>query len=136
MIDVEQLKKAVGKLVEKYRLDLVVLFGSQVRGKTHRESDIDIGVFADRLLGPMEVARLYTDLTQEAQMGNIEVVDLKNAPPLLLRNVARQSILLYEREPHLFARMKLYFIKLFFETRPLYEARQLRVERFIREHAK
>lgn len=42
-----QIKKAIFYLSKQIRLDGVILFGSQVAGKGHSESDIDLAVVSD-----------------------------------------------------------------------------------------
>ena len=44
MINVEKLKAAISELAPQYDLKLAVLFGSQARGTTHKDSDVDIAV--------------------------------------------------------------------------------------------
>jgi predicted nucleotidyltransferase len=39
-----QIKQAIGKLAKKHKLTLVIVFGSQVSGRVHERSDMDIAV--------------------------------------------------------------------------------------------
>lgn len=79
------------------QIRLAVLYGSLARGQQRRDSDVDLGVALDDedrwLLGEIEVAigrRLQRD---------VDLVDLRRAPPLLRFEISRDGVLLLEREP-------------------------------------
>ena len=97
MANIEKIKSKISGLAEKYNLNLVVLFGSQVTGKTHPQSDIDIAFSSERHLSLREIAEMESEMAKELQLKDIELIDLKMAPPLLLKQIAQKSILLYER---------------------------------------
>jgi len=131
MVNVQQFKRVAATIADQFRLDLVVLFGSQAGGITHPGSDVDIGVMSDRRLHPRELAEIGFQLTQILKTPNIEVADLKTLPPLVLKNLAEQSVLLYEREPNLYDRFKIYGLKRHMEAAPLYQARAVELKRFL-----
>lgn len=131
MIDISS--KITEELVKKYQLTLLVLFGSHARGKTHSKSDVDFGFLAKTALGPAGIAAMQTEFIQRLRIKNIEITDLKQAPPLLLQRVARQSILLHEEEPSLFARFKIYALKRLMEARPLLNLRQEALNQFLQK---
>ena len=136
MIDLALLSQKFEEMSRKNGLVLGVLFGSQATGKTHAQSDIDIGFVADRRLGLREIAEIQEELMVKTGYGLIELVDLKNAPPLLLKKMAEEGSLLYERENGLFDRLKIYGIKLYMEAKPLYRMRAAFVKEFIKNHAR
>ena len=131
VIDVQLLKPAAEKIAEQFRLSLLVLFGSQAGGVTHPKSDMDIGVMSDHRLRPRELAEIGFQLTQSLKLPDIEVADLKTLPPLVLKNIAEQSLLLYESEPNLYDRFKIYGLKRHMEAAPLYRARTAELEKFL-----
>ena len=101
------LLRDVSKLFPHVRL--AVLFGSAARGETSGSGDIDLGV----VLNDGAPARTLTDLeiasgraTGRAFKRPIDVVDLGRAPPLLRFEVARDGVVLLEREPHVWADFK------------------------------
>ena len=92
------------KLMERLRqvaashpeVRLAILFGSTARGEAHRRSDVDIGL----LLEPYSASLLFR---VEAELGRaagreVDVVLLDGASPLLRFEVAREGVLLFERE--------------------------------------
>jgi len=121
-------------MADSFRLNLLVLFGSQVSGRIHPQSDIDIGVMSDHRLRPKELGEISFHLTQMLKLPAIEVADLKTLPPLVLKNIAEQSILLYENEPSLYDRFKIYGFKRHMEAAPLYQARSLELAEFLTQH--
>src|SRR3989344_3081843 len=98
MISVPLLSQEFAELASERGLVLGVLFGSQATGKTHAQSDIDIGFIAERRLCLREIAELQEELMTKTGYGNIELVDLKNAPPHHLKKIAEEGVLLYEQE--------------------------------------
>lgn len=136
MIDQEKIKEKFIELAAKNGLVLGVLFGSQATGRTHKQSDIDVGFMAERRLGLREIAEIQENLMVATGHGNIEMVDLKNVPPLLLKYVAEEGVLLYEKELGDFDRLKIYGIKLYMEAQPLYQARRLELKNFLLNYAK
>ena len=69
------------------------VFGSHAAGRTHRESDIDIGVLLDRNIYPTRQARfevrvrLLSDLGHALRTAAVDLVVLNDAPPHLVRRV-------------------------------------------------
>ena len=49
-------------LSEKYKLELILLFGSHVQGGLHPESDMDIAVYSKRVLSETEKINITYDL--------------------------------------------------------------------------
>ena len=135
MIDREVLKQKFAELVEQNGLVLGVLFGSQATGRTHQQSDIDIGFVANRQLRLIEIARIQEALMVATGYGNIELVDLKNVPPLFLKSIAKEGVLLYEKNPGDFDRLKIYGLKLYMEAEPLFKMQTSSILSFIKHHA-
>jgi len=133
MIDVNAMKNSARSLAEKHHLRLVLLFGSQVSGRTHRESDVDIGVLAEKTLGFMESAKLELEFTRALKMARLQLVDLRTVPPLFLKHVALGSVLLYEREPREYHNFKIYALMQYFETRPLLRLRDQSIKEFLQQ---
>ena len=125
----EQKKKHIKKLAQKYSLDLLLLFGSQISGKTHKESDFDFAYLSSRKLDLDQEGQLINDLlflVEKRDERVINLVNIKKAVPLLLYAMTSQSQLLYEKEPATFAALRAYSFKKYIETKPLY---QMRAER-------
>lgn len=120
----------VSAIAEKYRLSLVVLFGSQATGKTHKQSDVDIAILSEKELGLREMGELTLVFMQGLKTKDVDVVDLKTAPPLLLKQVATNAVLLYESKPLIFSTFRIYALKRYMEARPLFKLREEALSRF------
>lgn len=80
----------------EHGISRAILFGSQATGRATRESDIDLAVWLERvelLSDTREAARagrqLLKDLANYLQTGNIDLVILNRASPLLKFQVAK-----------------------------------------------
>lgn len=133
MLNIADIKPEIEKLAKKYRLSMVVLFGSQVSGKTHPLSDVDFAFLSEKRMTLIEIARMQTIFIRELRLKNLEMVDLKTATPLLLKKIADESILLYEKESLLFADFKIYAYKYFMEAKKLIDLRKLSLNRFLQK---
>lgn len=133
--DITEMKLSVEKLAIENGLSLVLLFGSQARGTIHQNSDFDIAVVGERIYSPGDIAQLSFLFSQVLKIKDIsiEIVDLKSAPPLLLKEIAQGAVLLYEKEPHLFAKFKIYALKRYFEAKPLLKIRRLALNKFLKQ---
>jgi len=133
MVITKEIKQGIKELAEKYRLLLVVLFGSQVKGKTHSQSDVDLAFSAEEPMSPADLAKMQTDFSENLKIKDLEMVGLNGAHPFLLKQVAQNSIVLYEKERSLFAKFKIYAFKRFVEARNLMDLRKLSLDRFLQK---
>ena len=132
VLNIETIKPIVKKLAEDFGFSLVVLFGSQATGKTHKKSDVDIAFLSDIKMGLYDIAKMQTEFEQVLKIGKIELVDLRNSPPLLLKEIAKNSILLYEKDALALARFKIYAFKRYVESKKLLTLRAAALDRFIK----
>jgi uncharacterized protein len=79
---------------KKYNLSLILLHGSQVTGKLHGESDVDIAVVRKDTNNELDLLGLIFDLIKELNNKKIDIVDITNTNPLLLFAVMKNSKLL------------------------------------------
>ena len=131
-LEIQKIKPAVNELAQKFGLSLVVFFGSQATGKTHKKSDIDIAFLSDIKMGLYDIARMQIEFEQVLKIGKIELVDLRNSPPLLLKEIAKNSVLLYEKDALALARFKIYAFKRYVESKKLLTLRAAALDRFIK----
>jgi len=124
MIINQKIEKKIIELAEKYGLSLVVLFGSQATGKTHRDSDIDIAYISQKKLDFDAKSSLNSDLTGVFGNDRVDIVDIKTANPLLLRAIVRDAVVLYEKSKNIFDNIYVYAFKLYEEPKPLFELRK------------
>lgn len=131
-IDVTK-EKLMQEVAQKYDLRLVLLFGSRVEGKQlHKESDFDVAYLSKRKLDLMEEARMMTEMAPYFHSDNIDLVNLKNAPPLLYYAVFDKCQVLFAEDELIFPRLRIYAFRKFVEMQPIYELQHQR----LREHAK
>ena len=125
----KQLKK-LKELARKYQLKLVVLFGSQVSGKTHQESDFDIGFLSKKELSfkkEIQLASKFIEIFGE----KVDVTNLRKASPLLLREVAENACVLYQEKKDEFDRFQLYALQRYAEAKPIFEMHQEAIKQFL-----
>ena len=133
-MDFEAVKPKIAELAKRYGLTLVVLFGSQVTGKTHRESDVDVAYMSERKLSFDDEAFLNFNLTEIFHNDKVSLVNMKAASPLLLKQVVTNAVVLHERTPHLFVEMFLYGLRIYEEAQPIFELRDSYLTRRLNEY--
>ena len=128
-MNIDELKLKIIPLAEKYNLKLVILFGSQASGRTHKHSDIDIGFLP---ISDFD-AEIYllTDLYQILKREDAQVVNLKNASPLLRYSALSDCIVLFEKNNGIYDNARGYAFKLYAETKPLYDLRRARLSQYV-----
>jgi len=111
MTTVQVDQERLGALARKHGLDLVVLFGSQAKGRTHSGSDVDVAV----RFRPGQRVAWHRKLDVASQLdsafpdsGGVDVAFLNDASSLLLFEVAATGQALYERQPLLFWQFQSY----------------------------
>jgi uncharacterized protein len=134
MVDIEKIKQTMPEFAKKHNLSLVLLFGSQASGKTHKKSDTDIAFLSEKKIGLSEIAKITFELSEKIGVKDIEMVLLNGAHPLLLKQAAQKSILLYEKEQSLFAQFKIYAAKRFIEARKLFTMREASFDKFLKKY--
>jgi len=91
-------KKEIEKIVQKYNLKMILLFGSQVNGRAKPDSDVDIAYSAQKLLSTNEKIDLNNDLCDFFKKDIVDQVDIKNANPLLLYEISQNSKLIFGKK--------------------------------------
>lgn len=104
------------RIVERYDLNLVVLFGSRSRGRVHGASDTDLAVRGKSPFDVMQLAELAREF--DAVFPESEVCDVRQAPPVLLAAIARDGISLHQQGPHDFALFKISAFNQFWDFMP------------------
>ncbi len=118
---IETLKKEADRIAKKHSLRLFALFGSSSTGETHGKSDVDFAVLGSHPLSNEELFWIAEDLAEALKRPDIDIIDMYIASPLLLMNVSRQGILLYEAQSGLWIQSRVLAFKKFIDTKPLYE---------------
>ncbi|MFH0701382.1 MAG: nucleotidyltransferase domain-containing protein [Candidatus Woesearchaeota archaeon] len=87
---------ALKKLSQKHNLKLLVAFGSQISGKIHKESDLDLAFFPN---GNVDEEKLYQDLVHLFKKADIDLINLATTHNQILRfKILNSGKILYEEE--------------------------------------
>jgi len=122
------------EIAQKYDLRLVLLFGSQVEGKQlHCESDFDVAYLSKRKLDLMEEAKMMLAMTPYFHNDNIDLVNLKNAVPLLYYAVFDKCQVLFQEDELLFPTLRIYAFRKFVEMQPTYELQHQRLKEYAKQ---
>ena len=130
-IDREQLNE----IAKQFGLDLIVLFGSHASGRAVPGSDVDIAVRAiKRPWGDwnweFEVANALSEAIH-TQDGEVDVVFVNGAAPLLMFEVARSGQVLFEKEWGTFSEFRSYAARVYYDNEPRFRRQaQYLKERF------
>lgn len=98
MIISQDLINQLNKVLERHDVSLAYVFGSQVTGKQHRESDVDLAVVPENSLSEDEIDDLINDITAEvgAQLGlperQVDISTLNELPLPLRFSVQRDGV--------------------------------------------
>jgi predicted nucleotidyltransferase len=99
----------------------MVYFGGYQTEYYNRKSDIDIAFLAAEPLTVSERMSLLEKLIIFHRKSEIDLLDLITAESILKYEIARTGRVFYESEDRLFERYGLYYIKKFYELKPVIE---------------
>lgn len=128
MENTDKIKEKSREVALKYGLSFVALFGSQATGKKHQKSDIDIAYLSETDLNLEQESNLIFDLSVIFKNENIDLLNLKNAKPLLYYGVFKDCRVIFEKTPLMFQTLRTYAFKKYVETKTLYEEKFKRLE--------
>ena len=109
-------------------LQLLVLFGSAVKGRRTSARDIDLAVQCD---GPADLDALYLAVAPRLGTDRVDLVDLRRAGPLLAFEVARTGRLLFERQPGTFRQFQSFASRRYCDTEKLRRAQRRAIQAFL-----
>jgi predicted nucleotidyltransferase len=128
MLTIEEIRDRLSPLFNNEGIKLVLLFGSVVSGKVHKQSDIDLAFLFDK---PVDILALTNKVIRLLHTDNIDVVDLKRASPLLKFSVTRNGRLLYEKSPGIFTEFYSLAFRMYVDTKKLRIAQTISVRKFL-----
>lgn len=112
-------QKPLQELLQKHKLDFVVLFGSFAKGQTKKISDLDIAIKSAKPISIEEYTELTHQLSQTFNVlfQNIDLVVIeRKTSPLLLQQIAKNGIFLGGNSLK-FKEFQLYALRKFFDTK-------------------
>ena len=124
----EKQKQKIEEIAKKYSLKLILLFGSQADGRTHKESDFDVAYLPVKNLSYDDEIDINFQFTNIFKHDRVDTVDMRKAPPLLLYGIFRECLVLFKKDDLIFPTYRAYAFKKYIETKPLYEEKHRRLK--------
>ena len=112
-------KLKIAKIAKKFKLKLIVVFGSFANGKNRKDSDLDIAVLGLKEVFFKEQIGLINELSLVFNK-NVDLSVLNKANPLLLFQASKNPILLYGKREELL-KFKLYAFNAYNDYAPYFE---------------
>ncbi len=114
-------------------IQLVILFGSQVKGYANKNSDTDIAILADHPLSLHDHVIIAPEIAKflNTNEDKLDIVDLWEASPLLQQEIATTGKLLYG-DPFAFLRFRVLAWKRYQDTAKFRRARITALERIFK----
>jgi len=97
MSELEKIKEKIHPVAKKYNLRCVWIFGSYAKKKQKKNSDIDILVRTEDVLGGFKIVEVKFAL-EEALKKQVDIVTTGSIKGSLLEGENLQEILIYEEE--------------------------------------
>ena len=127
-------KEKIADIAKRHNLKLLVLFGSQATGHTHKQSDVDVGYLANREIDYRENYDISLELARIFKNPEVELVNINNVSPEFKKQVADTGIVLCEDDTSIFDQFRISAFKLYVESKPLREFRAASIKKFILAH--
>ena len=118
-------------IIDKYNIELFVVFGSYANNKNKQGSDLDLGYKCSVLLTESEEIELLNELSQFYKRVDIDLVNLTKAEPILKVEIAKKGKLLYGSEEK-FEKFSIYAAGIYADTKFLYDDRRKTLEKKIK----
>ena len=124
-------QKEIEKIARRYNLSLILAFGSQITGKIHPDSDLDIAVLGKKILNQENYSALLFDLIKIFPEKEIDLVIINHADPLLLKKILENCRLLYGSKRGL-ANLKMYSFSRYCDYQKYFNLEEKFVHQFIK----
>lgn len=118
-------------LTKKYHIYLIVLFGTLAKGISREDSDIDLGVALKKPIRDEQESQLLVDFINLFKTDSLDVVVLNYASPLLLFQVAKSGVPIFEKNRGDFMRFRLRAFKKYWETRRFRDIRNTYLNKLV-----
>jgi len=128
ILSIEEIRERLVPLFKERDLRLILLFGSVLTGAVHKKSDIDLAFLFD---SPMDILSITNNVIRLLHTDSVDVIDLKQASPLLKYSVAQKGRPLYEKSPGIFNEFYSLAFRMYVDTRKLRDARTRGIKYFL-----
>jgi len=128
-------KNKIAEIAKRHKLALVVLFGSQATGHTHRRSDVDIGYVADKEIDYRENYEISMEMARIFKNPDVELVNIYNVAPDFKKQIADTGIVLYDGNESVFDLFKIHANRIYMETKSLRDYRLTYIKSFLQRYA-
>jgi predicted nucleotidyltransferase len=109
------------ELAQRFRIRLILQFGSTVTGRTHDRSDLDLAVKLDSAdVSLQTVLEMQEALQTQFPGREVDLAILNRGDPLFLKKILESCRVLFG-EPQDLARLRLYAFKAYQDFRPYLE---------------
>jgi predicted nucleotidyltransferase len=89
-LDIEQIKKTIVPILQRYGVSKAALFGSSVRNQMRPDSDVDILVQIDSDISLLDFVGLKIELEEELKR-NVDIVEYDTIKPLLRKVILKEQ---------------------------------------------
>ena len=128
MENLENLKPEIEKLAKEHNLLLVLLYGSQAKGKVSKDSDIDIAVLGAKPISTDDLIALSNEFAQIFDVYEIDVKSLHNTDTLFRYQVMSKSVLLYGRS-YDYHSFKAYAFRSYHDSKDLFRLKEVLIRK-------
>lgn len=125
-------REEIKKIAKKYNLKLILLFGSRVKGKTHKESDVDLAFLPEEKISFRQGILLNTEFCNIFGTDRIDTVNLREANPLLLKQILDNCRVLFQKSPQIFSIFEAQVLQKYQEAAPLFKMREEKLKELIK----
>lgn len=93
---IEEMKRIITPIAQKYGVERIFLFGSRARGDNSSDSDIDLRVDKGKVTG-FAIGGLYEDLA-EALQTDLDLLTTGSLEEDFLQRIQPEEVLLYDQQ--------------------------------------
>lgn len=115
-------------IIEKYNIELLIVFGSYAQDKNQPGSDLDLAFKSSHSLNQSREVELLNELSNFYQRGDIDLVNINKAEPVLKVEIAKNGKLLYGSQED-FDRFSIYAAAIYADTKFLRDDRREMLEK-------
>lgn len=129
-----KIKSKIAELALKYQLSMVLLFGSRAKGQENISSDFDIAYLSKKKLDLMDESKLVCDLMEIFRSDKIDIVNIRKAPPLLMKHIFDHNKILFCENSVTYYTYQIYAIRLYKESKRIFQLQEESLKKFVQNY--